>query len=140
MSVVRRGPFTILDDGRATEVHAVTSRDRVWLSLHALKQALGWELKPEGLCKNGQCLLVDDEALIGDDGVDLLELAEQLARPLALDIEERVACLGVSAADQAQRLTSLEAPDFTLPDLDGKLHSLSDYRGRKVLLVAYASW
>ena len=26
------------------------------------------------------------------------------------------------------------------PDLEGKLHSLSDHRGKKVLLVAYASW
>ena len=33
-----------------------------------------------------------------------------------------------------------QAPAFTLPDLDGKPHSLSDYRGKKVLLVAYASW
>ena len=30
-------------------------------------------------------------------------------------------------------LTSLDAPDFSLPDLDGKMHSLSDYRGKKVL-------
>ena len=32
------------------------------------------------------------------------------------------------------------APDFTLPDLDGKLHSLSDYRGKKVVLMSWASW
>jgi hypothetical protein len=25
----------------------------------------------------------------------------------------------------------LQAPDFTLPDLDGKLHSLSQYEARK---------
>ena len=32
------------------------------------------------------------------------------------------------------------APDFSLPDLAGRLHTLSDYRGKKVLLIAYASW
>jgi peroxiredoxin len=32
------------------------------------------------------------------------------------------------------------APDFTLPDLDGRMHSLSDYRGKKVFLLAWASW
>ncbi len=29
------------------------------------------------------------------------------------------------------------APDFTLPDQNGKMHALSDYRGRKVILYFY---
>jgi len=29
------------------------------------------------------------------------------------------------------------APDFTLPDKDGKAHSLSNYRGQKVILYFY---
>jgi hypothetical protein len=32
-------------------------------------------------------------------------------------------------------------PDFTLPDLaTGRTVSLSDFRGRKVLLIHFASW
>ena len=27
-----------------------------------------------------------------------------------------------------------QAPDFTLPDQNGELHSLSDFRGQKVIL------
>jgi len=46
----------------------------------------------------------------------------------------------VAASVRARALASLEAPDFTLPDLDGRLHTLSNHRGKKVLLVAYASW
>lgn len=30
-----------------------------------------------------------------------------------------------------------KAPDFTLPDQNGKNHSLSDYKGRKVILYFY---
>lgn len=30
-----------------------------------------------------------------------------------------------------------KAPNFTLPDQDGKMHSLSDYLGKKVLLYFY---
>jgi peroxiredoxin len=37
-------------------------------------------------------------------------------------------------------LSALQAPDFTLPDMDGKMHSLSDFRGKKVLLITWASW
>ena len=61
-------------------------------------------------------------------------------RPLAVDREEGVAYLGGSAATRGARLASLQAPDFSLPDLEGRRHSLSAHRGTKVLLVAYASW
>ncbi len=31
-------------------------------------------------------------------------------------------------------------PDFLLPDLDGDLRRLSDFRGKKVFLFHFASW
>ena len=31
-------------------------------------------------------------------------------------------------------------PDFMLPRVDGGMERLSDYRGRKVLLINFASW
>ncbi len=34
----------------------------------------------------------------------------------------------------------VKAPNFTLPDLDGKMVSLTDYRGRVVLLNIWATW
>lgn len=61
-------------------------------------------------------------------------------RPIAVDPDERVAYLGVAAGARAARLASLQAPDFSLPDLAGRTHSLSEHRGKKILLVAYASW
>lgn len=79
-------------------------------------------------------------ALADEDGIDLARLAAVLDRPLAVDLEERAAYLGVSARDRRQALASLLAPDFALPDLDGRLHALSEHRGKKVLLVVFASW
>ncbi len=48
--------------------------------------------------------------------------------------------VGESHAALGERLDSLDAPDFTLPDLDGRGWSLRDFRGRKVFLLAWASW
>ena len=33
--------------------------------------------------------------------------------------------------------TGTKAPDFSLPDQDGKIHTLSEYAGRKVILYFY---
>jgi len=32
------------------------------------------------------------------------------------------------------------APDFSLPDMNGKLHKLSDYRGKPVIVSFWATW
>ena len=107
----------------------------------ALEEALGWALRDEGLCRGDACVPVRDRsALLADDGIDLEELARVLDRPLALDAAEGAAAIGVPASDRSAALVTLDAPDFTLPDLQGRLHSLSDHRGKKVLLIAYASW
>jgi peroxiredoxin len=37
-------------------------------------------------------------------------------------------------------LTGQPAPDFTLADLTGRRHALSDYRGRVVMLIFWATW
>jgi len=134
-------PFTLIDDGRPVELVARLSGDRVRLSPDAVRSALGWELSPEGLCLDAACVPVPaGSSLVTPEGLDLAELAAILDRPLALDAAERAAYLGASARERADALASLQAPDFTLPDLTGRLHSLADQRGRKVLLVVYASW
>jgi hypothetical protein len=129
--------LTLIDDGTVREVGATVDAERVRVA----PADLGWEAKPEGLCRGDVCVpTTAHPALLTAGGVDVAGFAALLGRPLALDLAERAACLGGAAADRAQRLASLDAPDFTLPDLDGRPHSLTDHRGRKVLLLAWASW
>ncbi len=33
-----------------------------------------------------------------------------------------------------------KAPDFTLVDINGKLHKLSDYKGKNVIIIFWATW
>jgi hypothetical protein len=133
------GRFTLIDDGREIETTAHTADGEVWLAPAALETTLGLELTAEGLCAQGLCMPVP-EAASGPEGVRLDAVAAALGRPLAVDAAERAAWLGVAASDRARPLRDLTAPDFTLPDLSGQRHSLSDHRGKKRMLVAWGSW
>jgi hypothetical protein len=72
--------------------------------------------------------------------LDLAGLARHLGQPVAASPAHGVWAIGESHAARGERLRSLDAPDFTLPDLDGRAWSLRDFRGRKVFLLAWASW
>jgi hypothetical protein len=134
-------PFTIIDAGTPAVVSARIAGDRVRVPAAAVQQALGWEVHDGLLCRDTLCVPVPaGSALVSDGGVDLGTLAALLDRPLAVDLDERAAYLGVSAGERAGALSALQAPDFSLPDLDGQRHALSQQRGRKILLVAWASW
>ena len=133
--------LTMIDAGRAVEVDARVDGGRVLLTENALREALGWELHEGTLCNDAMCVpLPAGSSLAAGGPLDLAEIAGVLDRPLALDADEGVAYLGASARDRADALTSLIAPDFTLPDLAGQPHTLAEHRGKKVLLVVWASW
>ena len=133
--------FTIIDGGTPVEVRATVEGGAVRLTPDAVRTALGWELKEQGLCRDSTCIPLPPSLAAGaNEGIDIAVLARLLGRPLALDVDEGAACLGIGAQERARVLASLEAPDFTLPDLAGGEHSLHQQRGKKVLLVAWASW
>ncbi len=133
--------FELIDEGVMRSVAVTIEDGRVFIPAAELARATGWTLKPEGLCRDAACVPVRDRAaLVAAGGVDLACFAAALGRPLALDVAEGTAALGTAAADRSAALASLEAPDFSLPDLAGRLHTLSEHRGKKALLIAYASW
>jgi len=133
--------LTIIDGGRAVDVEARVAGDRVLLTPEALREGLGWELHEGTLCNDSMCVPLPAGSSLASGGpLDLAEVAAALDRPLAVDVVERAVYLGASARERADTLRSLLAPDFTLPDLAGRSYTLADQRGKKVLLVAWASW
>lgn len=106
-----------------------------------VESTLGWTLKPEGLCRDDTCVLVPDrDALVSDGHIDVRVLGELLDRPVAVDDESGTVAVGTPRDVRRSALQDLRAPDFSLPDLDGTWHSLSDHRSKKRLLVAFSSW
>ena len=117
--------------------------EHLWLSPVELEGATGWSSRPEGLCRGSLCVPVPagrERELLRGNQIDAAALWRHLGQPLAHSADGSAWVLGTSAANRAAALRSLEAPDFTLPDRTGRRHSLSEHRGKKVLLVSWASW
>lgn len=117
--------------------------DQLWLSAEETETVSGWTLKPEGLCRGDICLPIPDgdaEDFVADGHINLAAFWRRMDKPVAHSRDGGVWAFGEGADDRAQRLQSLEAPDFSLPDLNGDIHRLSDYRGKNVFLVSFASW
>ena len=111
------------------------------VSANELRRELGWELKPEGLCREDVCVLVPDRASLEADGkIDAVAVAALLDRPALVDEVTGVVAIGAQRSIRQRAIDDLQAPDFVRPDLDGTPHALSDHRSKKRLLVAFSSW
>ena len=97
----------------------------------------GWESKPEGLCKGDMCVPAP-EAITADGRLDAALVAERLQMPVVTDDDTGAMALGPEAMGRS--LTTATAPELTLNDVHGNPFQLSSLHGRKVLLVAWASW
>ena len=133
----------LTESGEHTVPAADGGGDALWCPAREAEATTGWQAKPEGLCRGAVCVPLPagrERELVDGGRINLAGLWRHLGRPALHSARGDVWVLGESAQQRAAALASLEAPDFTLPDLDGRLHSLSGHRGKKVLLVAYASW
>ena len=118
--------------------------DDLWAAGPDLARALGWKLKPEGLCRGPLCVPIPPgrhaEFVRADGAVNLAALARHRGQAVAHDQEGSAWVFGPSNEVRAGIARSLLAPDFALPDLEGRTHRLSEARGKKVLLASWASW
>jgi hypothetical protein len=122
---------------------ARASGEDLWIGARELESATGWSMKPQGLCRGDICVPVPvshaAEYVSGDE-VNAAAFWRRMGNPVLHDGAREVWVLGTSADQRGASLQSLEAPDFALPDLGGVTHTLSENRGKKVLLATWASW
>jgi hypothetical protein len=101
------------------------------------ERGTGWTLKPEGACKGDVCVPVG--GAVSGDRVDVAAIARAMGLPLVEAKGYGLWALGPESIG-SRALTSAEAPDFELPDVDGRPFRLSSLRGRKVLVYAWAPY
>jgi hypothetical protein len=138
----------VVYDGIATEVTVAAEESKdLWVTMKDLARATRFVVKPQGVCRDELCFPIPKAKksdFVTKKGsvswFNLSEFARLVKQPVATDQQNGVWYFGARPDAENAYLESLEAPNFTLPDMNGRMRSLSDFKGKKVLLVTWASW
>ena len=137
-----------------SDVKAIIKNDSAFISIDDVLERLGIVLKDideetTSLCKDEICVLVqlNNEDNVLRDSERLLVNVELVAAALGSSVEWIIAgkSLRFVPKDQVTLDTVVKpgdvVPDFALPSIaNGKMVSLSSFRGKRVLLFLWASW
>jgi hypothetical protein len=113
--------------------------ERLDLTASEFLDATGWEIEPEGACRGDVCVPLPDLRTDAEGRFDSSVVAERLGMPVAHDAAHGLWAFGPQSGNR-RVLDSAEMPPLALPDFKGVVYDLESSRGRKVLLVAWASW
>ncbi len=139
---------TVLYNERVVELErTLPDATELWVTPQDLTRVNDFVLKPEGACLAELCIPVlqdrDSDMYVtrSDQGwFNLTGLADKLQQAYVSDFEDGVWSFGAMPLERQSFLRGGMAPDFEMADRDGNLVKLSDFRGKKVLLLTWASW
>jgi len=139
---------TVIYQGVVTEIaQTLPDANDLWVAPADFTKVNGFVLKDEGLCREEVCIPLrqaDDSDLFvkrnGKKWLSLTQFARNGRQAYARDADADVWSFGEYPQTRDNFLQSAMAPDFALKDRNGKTVKLSDYRGKKVMLVTWASW
>lgn len=139
---------TVLYGNHAVEItQTLEDPTDLWVTAADLKRINGFELKAEGACLNDICIPLnqeEDNALVvtrrGKKWVNLTAFAQKLDQSWVVERAQAVWSFSAVPIARTAYIQSAVAPDFELPDRSGKMVRLSDFRGKKVMILTWASW
>lgn len=142
----RTGATVLVNEETFAIPAALADGESLWVPLEQIERINGFSVKPQGLCRAEVCIPIrpDDPKLFrerdGERLFDVERFAARIGQAVAADRERKVWSFGPATSIEATPLADGKAPDFAVPDRTGKIVHLSDFRGKKVMLLAWASW
>ncbi len=133
-------PTTVLYGERSTTVEKIQPDPKnLWVRKADLPKINDFEVKPQGACRNDLCIPISKDLTHGEF-FNLTGFAHKLGQAVVADPDTRVWSFGEIPVLRGAFVSSRIAPDFAVPDRKGKIVHLNDFRGKKVLVVTWASW
>jgi hypothetical protein len=132
-------PTTVLYGDRAVALDRVRPDPKdLWVRKADLKKINDFEVKPQGACREDMCIPIPKNLKSGD-WFNLSGFARKTGETVIKD-DSGVYSFGEIPLVRGAFYNSRVAPDFAVPDRKGRVVHLSDFRGKKVLVVTWASW
>lgn len=129
---------TVLYNDRTVKLAQVLADPKdLWVRADDLPRINEFTLKPQGACRADMCIPVP-KTLRHGAWFNLTGFAERLRQ--ASVHESGVWSFGEMPAVRGDFYRSRIAPDFGVPDRKGRMVHLSDFRGKKALVITWASW
>lgn len=135
---------TVLYDDRAVALERVGAdpagdAGALWIRTRDLPRVNGFELKPQGACRADLCIPIP-KAMTRGEFFNLTAFANKAGQTVVAEPAARVWSLGEMRALGGGLASSRVAPDFEVPDRRGRPVHLAGFRGKKALVVTWASW
>jgi hypothetical protein len=131
-------PTTVLYDDRAVPLDRVRPDAKdLWVRAADLPRINQFEVKPQGACRADLCIPISKDLKSGE-WFNLSGFARRIHQASVND--SGVWSFGEIPVVRGDFYRSRVAPDFAVPDRKGRVVHLSDFRGKKVLVVTWASW
>ena|SRR5579871_6895968 len=129
---------TVLYGDRVVSVEKIRPDARdLWVPASELPRINEFEVKPQGACRADMCIPLSKDLRSGD-WFNLTGFARKLHQSYVSDTGAW--SFGEIPLVRGDFYKTRMAPDFAVPDRQGRVVHLSDFRGRKVLVVTWASW
>lgn len=108
------------------------------MSVDEFSSLTGWDAKPQGMCRGEVC--VPAPGALNGDVVNVDVAAERLGMPIVHDAERGVWALGAATATGRTLSTAVARFPSSLIDAMGRGFDFASLRGRRIIMIAWASW
>jgi hypothetical protein len=129
---------TILYDDHVITVDRVRPDAKdLWVRAADLPRINQFEVKLQGACRADMCIPLSKDLKSGE-WFNLTGFARKVHQACVND--SGTWSFGEIPLVRGDFYRNRQAPDFAVPDRKGRVVHLSDFRGRKVLVLTWASW